>query len=263
MSTTNDTIDTTTSPERPTWLDSKLKSLPRNEFLYAIDSLHFAAGFDGMAYFDEEEELCFECVSCGFSGDEDDTWAVCASNLEMFTRTHLVLDNGGYATFECFFCDREPVEEGDVASEHCCCAIRKCLPCWNADYDRIIPHYKEVMPQFEEWANTWILPRGFTGDDGHTYDSYDANADFYADPAYTETFEWDEKGQLVLFDFVAIKNEKLASKSVGACYWANKFANNVFMKIWVHRWVSGFKDRFYAPGGKGYGTAQNSWQSRF
>jgi hypothetical protein len=251
----------------PDWLGKKLDSLSGCQFNRTIDYLHFAAGFDGMAdVSDDVEDHFYECVSCKFTGNEDETWSACAYNLKLFTRTHLLIDNGHtYATFDGEWCDPEPSDEWTARTEHCCCTLRKCHSCWNADFERILTHFDEVMPKYEKWASGWILPREYTGDDGATYVIDDDDAELAAGPEYVDTFDWDENGQLELYSLAAIEQDKL--KSSGGCgehnfYWRNKFANNVFIKIRVCRWVARVRERLYAPSGCAYLRAEKRWNDR-
>jgi hypothetical protein len=245
----------------PEWLGNKLKSLTVLQFNHAIDALYFAAGEDGMATYESNfyDERIFECVSCDFRGGEDDTWSVCSNNLKVFTRVHLLIELGYTNTeFNSGWCDPEPVEM--VRYENCCCALRKCYHCWNADYERILANFENVMPQYENWANSWLLPRQYTDDDGTMCVMDDIAAEIAASLEHVDTFDWDEKGQLILYDFKMIEQEKIClSEDDLHCYWQNKFVNNVFIKIRVCRWIARVRERLYAPNGSEYLMAKQRW----
>ena len=248
----------------PDWIDKKLSSLSCDEFNHAIEALHFAAGTDNMAYVsDDDEDQSYDCVSCNFTGNEDETWSVCACNLLAFTRAHLLIDRGHYATFDSVWCEPEPSDEGTVRTEHCCCALRKCHSCWNADFERILTHFDEVMPQYEEWAYGWILPREYTDENGEKWEAESDDAEFAASPQYVNTFDWDDDGKLELYDLSVIEREKLVNLSRGChqldYYWTKKIVNNVFIKIRVSRWVARVRERLYAPGGCAYLRAEKRW----
>jgi hypothetical protein len=116
------------------------------------------------------------------------------------------------------------------------------------------------MPQYENWANSWLLPRQYTDDDGTMCVMDDIAAEIAASLEHVDTFDWDEKGQLILYDFKMIEQEKIClSEDDLHCYWQNKFVNNVFIKIRVCRWIARVRERLYAPNGSEYLMAKQRW----